>query len=415
MLRFLNMRMIKYFSIIIFAFVLFLQTKAQSDLPLKYRLFAGGRYSSLLAPNDSVDVSPSVTGLGGLSLVYPIKDRLDLDFGAEAFFNKGVYNNDVKYRNAYLAATINLDWKPISYFSFTAGGNLAFLVESSLMGYYAVFGNGAGVSGALKYPMEGYQSYYGSLQFGFKLDLHKDVCLGVEYTLLLNDKSVPLYPNFNVKLTYTYDPATIQNRKKSKSQQALKADSAAKDLSKSALFIMLKSYKKQIDNAIEYEKMDLANKIIISRDEENTDIMLGFDLEFNYCPVYYFYIDDLNKILNRDFEGVLLNHDLKVDTTIHFTDSSFFIGTFGFAIQDTAISYSHSSLYKNGFNNAEGYITTANKETNYSNYGFIVYDDQLKILPKPFPRFISSYYAFAKRTPDNVAKLLNKKLHKLHH
>src|SRR5690606_975370 len=64
---------------------------------------------------------------------------------------------------------------------------------------------------------------------------------------------------------------------------------------------------------------------------KNMAITNAFKLNYNYTPkVYFFYSDDSRKILNRDFEGILMGYDLQVLNNVKINDTAFYVAEFGY-------------------------------------------------------------------------------------
>ena len=164
----------------------------------------------------------------------------------------------------------------------------------------------------------------------------------------------------------TQSPAQILMRKKAKCQE----------LPPPFLLVQLSTGSNKIDyltrqgnvEALEIATKDIDN--IIQR------MVLDFNENFSFCPVYYFYDTNLHYVLEKKFEGILLDNDLNRLNTLNLPehDSNYFIVQYG----------------------------RRNSNEEWNSNTLVVYDWQLKPLPYPVPE--TFYVRFYTRTNGDPKK-----------
>ena len=344
----------------------------QTETPLTIDLVGGPDFNQLNANNDSVIIKKSaVTPFIGFQLHLPINQKNIFKAGAIYSIKGSQTNNRIDYRNAYASLFIHYNYSISPDFSINIGPQYSVLLKSKT------------VNGAVDTKTKGYSDFL-SGEIGFDYRLQKHVRLGLHYEYPYDTKDLKIWPNLKLKLTISIDQNTFNKNKKK--QKKAKSNENIKTLKNNALLIRLRAYKRQIELANKTNNINLKNEIIKRRDANNREIMKAFQKRFNFCPVYFFYNSDTKKILKRNFNSVFLDSNLQKDTSIHFSLNKFFIGEISEASTDTSYS------------------------TDFSNYGIHIRDENLNIIPKPFPNFISGYFAFSKKDYQDMVRLLNKKL-----
>ena len=109
----------------------------------------------------------------------------------------------------------------------------------------------------------------------------------------------------------------------------------SKDVPPSAVFVQLPTG----SNKIKYlESLSRQRKKELKEVKEQwatvrAKTILDFSDHFDYCPVYYFYDTNLVYITHQQFEGRLLDKDLKpvANGTIKQNDTTYFLLAYGFA------------------------------------------------------------------------------------
>ncbi len=350
-------------------------------------LFGGADFNSLLPPNDSIKTYHSVMPFGGLSLVVPI-DKNELHLGSTLFKKSSRDDSKKKYQNMGLSAFVNYNYKVSDKFSISAGPQYSFVINSYVK------------RGSESTNMPGYNAYF-SLNAGVLFELQPNINLGLSYEYPFNTK-LEKWPSLKVTVALKLSKKSLKiDHRKAAEQHAGKE---LKNMQNAVLLVRLRSYKKQIEIYQDKGLFDRVEQIKKERDARNHKIMLAFEEAFDYCPVYFFYNSDTEKIKNKNFSNVFINRQMKLDSSIVIHPKDYYIGEFGY----------HNAYTENmDYSQQEASDSHLNRATDFSNYGFVIMDSQFKMLPKPFPSFTMGYFAFVKRKPAKILKRANQKLKKL--
>ena len=156
----------------------------------------------------------------------------------------------------------------------------------------------------------------------------------------------------------------------------------------------------------------LATDAYIDQRNINKTIMNDYKSNFSFCPVYFFYSDSITNIIHGKISGNLLDHNLRVDTSIKPIIERFYIAQFSnLEFIYTAHKDLPSDYYTNPTTVSAIYcINLSDKNQVYS-------------LKKPFPYYTTSiinlnnalfkFYAkskkpLTKRKQNNLDKVLRK-------
>jgi len=382
--------------IFILGFVLLSLSSTAQHNEIKAAIFGGPEYSILQAPNDSIAVKGLIVPFFGIETLIPIKNASHLRVGSSLFRKRSIDAQQVKYNNTFVSLFANF-YVPISKSIFVSVGP-----------QYSILLNSYSLNGAVEEDITGYNSYM-SANVGVDFKLQSHLNLGLVSEFPINNPKINAWPNIKIKLSVIIDKDLFKVKRKTSNQKAAKVKIG--ELKRSALLVRLRSYKKQLD-LLEGEQYANRKQLIIDkRDKDNKEIMTSFKEEFDFCPVYFFYNYDTKKVLNKQFDGIFLNSNLEKDANISFDLDTFMIGELGYMITDTTNTDSYVDVYKNGYNNAEGYSKSSTVESNLAHYGFSIRNQDLKFIAKPFPGYISGYVLFIKRSKRTIINKLNKNLY----
>lgn len=341
---------------------------AQTDL--KVSLFGGPDFSLLQPPSDSIDVDFATTVFGGVELLYPISDKNHIRFGSSVFNKRSTTSDQLQFNNTFVSVFANYHFRLTKHIYFFGGPQYSILLQSNT------------VHGTIKEDISGYDSYM-SVNAGVDFQLQSRLNLGVIYEYPINNPKLATWPSLKVKLSFTIDKELFKI--KEKKRRRAYSEVKLQELKKTALLVRLRGYKNQI-SSLEEKGDTLRVKLIKQkRDEQNRSVVNAFSSDFDYCPVYFFYNYDTKKIKNKDFKNVLLNKNLEIDSSIVFNLDTFLVGELDYTKLDST--------------------------TDFSNYGFSIKDQNFEVLPKPFPRFVSGYVAFIRKSPRAIIGKLNDMLY----
>lgn len=157
------------------------------------------------------------------------------------------------------------------------------------------------------------------------------------------------------------------------------------------------------ENAIkQLQKTDkrLADALRKNQYKENKQLADAFRKDFNFCPVYFFYSTDSEKLLNGEMKGLLLNEGLEKDTTVRLPEKPVFVA------EITNIEEFRPEQFP-----AQ---TEANAEMSFR--ALVIRDSKLNQLASPFPYYVKIQQLLPprKRTETEMVAKLNEDLLKFH-
>jgi hypothetical protein len=365
---------------------------AQADY--KFQVFAGPDFNRLIPPSDTMEIHNSVTPFGGLSIIMP-SGKNEMHLGTSIFMKSSRDDKRQKYQNVGIALFGEYQIRLSDNISITAGPQYSVVLNSYMK------------TGAISTSMSGYGSYL-SLNAGLNINLQKNLSLGLNYEYPFTQK-LEKWPSFKLKFTYTIDKELFKQKDYELREKVSVQE--IKELKKTAILVSLYSYRNRL-RALEGEEYAYRrSRIIEERNTRNIRIIEAFEKYFDFCDVYYFYNSDTKKIKDGNFEGVFVNEKLEKDTSITFNLDHFMVARIGYAERDTVFAKSHADVYKNGFNNADGYATTSIGYSDVKYYGLFVMNQNFEFVSKPFPSFIRQKLFFVKLPVSSMVGSLNKRLY----
>lgn len=154
-----------------------------------------------------------------------------------------------------------------------------------------------------------------------------------------------------------------------------------------AILVQLPTYQRRITYLQKAGDDAKLKQVKIDADSMQAKMALDFSDNLNYCPVYFFYDKDIDKIKSRQFNGVLFDKSMQAvnNPVISATDSNYFIVQFGVVyVQDNKKS--------------EGSMS-AGQNVNSDKHRLQVYNRDFKQLKKPLPMGTNNVWARSKREP----------------
>lgn len=141
---------------------------------------------------------------------------------------------------------------------------------------------------------------------------------------------------------------------------------------------------------------------------KNRDIVEAFRVNFSFCPSYFFFSDQSEKILNGELKNVeFLNADLEPDPSIDLDHGTYLIAEFGNVTEDTAGHFSGYRTEVNGNWSVER-VPTYYGSTNMGFGALIVKSDRMVQLKRPFPYYVRTFDML--RSVEKCVSKLNRKL-----
>tara|TARA_R110000868_G_scaffold59371_2_gene182222 strand:+ start:10 stop:510 length:501 start_codon:yes stop_codon:yes gene_type:complete len=129
-------------------------------------------------------------------------------------------------------------------------------------------------------------------------------------------------------------------KKYSKSNSRIESKQQIKMLFDGVLLVRLKTRKSSIEALKKIGKFKKAKKYEKGQVELNKAIIHAFKNNFDFCPTYYFFSNESNKIHKGALDQVKFQNDsLFHDSNISVQTKNFLIAEFGNIAQDTAKYY----------------------------------------------------------------------------
>ena len=386
---------------IIFFITVIISIIGYSQEDIKVGLFGGPDFSLLKPPaQDSIESKSVISPFFGVEMFYPIGENSSFHLGGFYSVKSSIDYHYIKYYNYFFSVFSNYNYHFSKDFGLVLGPQYSLLLKAQ------------SAHGSEKASLGGYQSYM-SINAGINFRLQSHLTMDLLYEYPINNPYLANWPSIKLKLSLIVDK-TLFKRDQKKAQQVY-SNVKRKELKRSALLVSLRGYKRQIEAYKKNGDNSMVMLLTQKRDSANQSIMNAFATEFDYCPVYFFYNYDAKKIKHRNFKGIFLNRDLEKDSTIIFSKDTFLIGEMGYNITELKETYGYTDVYKNGFNLAEGYAKSSTIESDISHYGFYIRNQDLTIIDKPFPSFVSRRVFIFKRTNRVIIRQLNEKLKNYQH
>ncbi len=378
---------------------------AQNNISLDIK--GGIDYSKLLPINDSLEVEPRTSPYFGLSANFPTDNNHEFQTGIVYQMKASMDEMHIKYRSIGLGLFGKYQYCLLNRIWLNVGAQYTIPIKSyALLPIYHQY-----LRGAKEVKIKKYASYF-SLSVGFKVQLNKRLFFDMAYEYPVNNPYLSKFPSIKAGISIRIDKNDFKFEKQKVKKEQSKA--LIKQFKKTALLVSLPSYKHQINQYKKNGNTKVAKRIINKRDERNRTLMEAFRKHFDFCPVYFFYNDDTEKVRAKDLNGIFVNSDLEKDPSIQLDDSLFLVGKLGYSVLHQSDNKSYTDVYKNGYNLAEGYTQSGVKDSDYSNYGFTMVNQDFKLMPKPFPSHTRGYFLFMKLSEDKIVTKLNQNLHRFY-
>jgi hypothetical protein len=155
-----------------------------------------------------------------------------------------------------------------------------------------------------------------------------------------------------------------------------------------------------------------ADKIEKKQTEINVRIVTAFRVEFDFCPVYFFYSDYTQFVKDKQLDGVVfVNDSLQPDSSIKLNSENFLIAEFGNVLMESGKHHDGYYYYKDK-------TTDSLKKSDYysARSGFpavIIKDDQfIQMRFSGFPFYARTLAGM--RNHRNAVAVINRKLHRFY-
>lgn len=193
--------------------------------------------------------------------------------------------------------------------------------------------------------------------------------------------------SFTLSAARTDSPDERQEQRR---QERLLPRKQIQQLHNGALLVRLKTKSQAIAKLHSMGYHTQADQMRDRQADFNKKILQAFRQEFSFCPVYFFFSEDLEKVIKKELKAVqFLNDSLQVDTTIHYTNPNFLTADFGPIEQDTA-----SYFDKNYMASSTNGIEMRSSAYGGPSMGFealLIRSEEFIQLRRPFPYYERTY------------------------
>ena len=152
-----------------------------------------------------------------------------------------------------------------------------------------------------------------------------------------------------------------------------------------AILVQLPTYQRRIDYL--HRPKDSAKLEQVKRDADSMQAKMALDFSDNidYCPVYFFYDSDIEKVKNKQLDGVLLDSNLRPvqPSSVFAIGKNYFIVLFGL-------------VYEEITGESEGSLS-AGQSVASSKQRLQVYDRDYQKIKKPLPSGTNNVWAKPKQ------------------
>ena len=148
-----------------------------------------------------------------------------------------------------------------------------------------------------------------------------------------------------------------------------------------AIFFKLNESTSQMEAHIRRGDDEKAESLKRIDKASHTSIINDFRSNFTFCPIYFFYEKDIQAVLNRDWDNVVL-----YDTSFARSGKKIKVnnvGNFFIAEINYPPSIQYDTVRENGNPTRISQLGEDDGPVASHDYTLILYDDQFKLLPKP--------------------------------
>jgi len=357
---------------------------------IHFELNSGLNISTL--KNDSINFRSGSKPFFGTSLTVKVSQQFNLK-GVANFALKGSHSGGLKVENQYLDLLILSGFRVFSDFYFQTGIVYSQILESNRIKF-----NGDNWSGIEKENIVGYHSEFNFLA-GFEFKLQDNINLNISYTIPSQEFSTS---NFQIGLSFALNNR-IHGEKSYRRIRREASKTQIKQLKSSILLVRLKTSENAINALLQAGDIEKASRLKLSQETENLKIVTAFKSNFHFCKVRYFYSNNSDKVKQRQFKGILLNDDFKVDNSIALDSNELpMIAEFSYIEQDTAKFLSHYSYEQNVTGEMIKVANYYSPSSNISFYALRILDHNFVQLNKPFPFYTRAMYKTIRMHPEQL-------------
>ncbi len=380
-------------SAILLLFICFVSTASAQRSPEAYRV---GIAANLPVINNHTDTFSARTGFG-------LWGSVEYDLNHHLRFTPTLAYNNFGYNQNYFSDSGVRQSRKITEHYFDAIAELNYLPSPKANSTRINFGMGISFLGGrvtdqpdilgrniTQRTLNNKKSFTPNflMSLGINAPLSRKIDLGVQYIASLPHKIFPQdvsgrLGTVQIRLSYKLIPDALAP---TKPKNAENENQSVSLYNKDSLIVLvrLKENAKRIKMLQNMGELSFAEEERKDALEKNQALVEAFKEKFTLLPVYYFYDTDSKIALEKGFEGILLNEKLERDSSFKLPKKEYIIAEF--ARQFNEVTQTSGM------------------------YGLVIYDDNFKNIPEPFPAFTSNAYGLLSTT-DVIGKF-QKRLYK---
>lgn len=179
-----------------------------------------------------------------------------------------------------------------------------------------------------------------------------------------------------------------------------RASNQIKELKNGVLLVRLRTQENAIKSLEKANKQTAADKIRAQQAQANKQLINAFQTNFTFCPVYFFYSWDTEKVMNGTTSGIFLDLNLNYDPNLKLPEKPFFIAELTNVEQERP--------------DPNDLTSSNNSEASFP--ALVMRDSSFNQLADPFPYFVKVRQSFPpkKRTEPELVSILEKRLRKFY-
>ena len=162
--------------------------------------------------------------------------------------------------------------------------------------------------------------------------------------------------------------------------------SQIRNMKNGVLLVRLRTSEIAIRNLKKSGNEKMAATLQRQQDAANQRIIYAFQKQFSFCPVFFFYSSDTDKVKAGKTSGFFLNNQLQVDPNLAIPDTNYFVAEITELEQFRA--------------NPDSPEESVNAEVSFK--ALVIRDYKFHQLAKPFPFFIKAASNFPPRKRSEV-------------
>lgn len=181
------------------------------------------------------------------------------------------------------------------------------------------------------------------------------------------------------------------------------------NLKQGAILVRLESKQKTI-TALEKKNPSLAKRVSVKQANRNAEIINAFTNNLTYCPVFFFYDYNSNKIKQKQFIEVLFDKNQQPISNLPDLSNNYLIAAFGETMGDSINLPAQYETYSESGKLLSQKDTIYQAHIGYRFDALILLGPNLKILEDPNPHFVRQNVILRKRKPSEMVLRMEKKI-----